>query len=220
MSVFDQYKAKAWPHRFEATIHLPTIAGGTPTDPKVATAWLKTKLAAPDDLIREKVAEIMVERGVTADAAADALVDLAHLTGFKRDEQGLYLEGRCMKSAIKEAASICMAAGKLPISRWGLTNKGLKSFVPEHIFVLDDRMHLGVAEPTGVVQRFVMTWRGTGIDYREYVEDAKLSFTVVSDWDFTHEQWAMIWLTAEQNGVGASRSQGFGRFTVERWEAV
>lgn len=32
------------------------------------------------------------------------------------------------------------------------------------------------------------------------------------------EQWAMIWLTGEQQGIGATRSQGYGRYTVTRWE--
>jgi CRISPR/Cas system CSM-associated protein Csm4 (group 5 of RAMP superfamily) len=30
----------------------------------------------------------------------------------------------------------------------------------------------------------------------------------------------MIWLTAEQQGIGASRSQGFGRFEVTSWERL
>jgi hypothetical protein len=30
----------------------------------------------------------------------------------------------------------------------------------------------------------------------------------------------MLWLTGEQQGVGASRSQGFGRYEVIKWEAA
>lgn len=221
-SVFAGYQKKAWPFRFAGTMHIGTIAGGTPTDQKVAEAWLRTKLADNDDLIREAVAKTMVERGIPADEAVKEVDSFKHLNGFKRDpDHGLYIEGRQLKAAIKEAASVAGSAGKLPTGKvWGATNKGLLGFVAEHIFVVEDRLYLGVSEPSGIMQRFVHTFRGTGIQYEEYVEDAKVSFTVVSDHDFTAEQWAMIWLTGEQQGIGASRSQGFGRYEITSWEPV
>lgn len=214
-SVFDKpkYVAAAYPHRFNGSILISTCAGGTPTDPKVAEGWLKSKLADKDDLIRDAVAEVMVERGVTADEAA-GIVDLnKHLNGFKRDELGLYIEGRQLKACIKEAASI-----RWPNEKWGPTRKGTRSFFPEHVFVVEDRLPFGVQEPSGVMQRFVHTWRGNGIQYEEYVEDAKIDFTLITDYAFKAEEWAMLWLTAEQNGLGASRSQGFGRFQVTKWD--
>lgn len=243
-SVFAKHATKAWPFKFSGTLHVRNIAGGTPSDPKVAEGWLKTKLADKDDLIREAVATTMAERGITADEAAAEVDMLKHLNGFKRDEQGLYIEGRQLKAALKEAASVAVASGKLNARGWGKTNKGLLSYLAEHVMVVEDRLHLGMVEPTGlaayekgglagtgdnpnvvwvseatgITQRFVHTWRGTGIQYEEYVEDAKIDFTIITDHDFTNEQWAMIWLTGEQQGIGASRSQGFGRYEVTRWE--
>lgn len=214
-SVFADLKASAYPYRYEGTLLVGTIAGGIPTDPKVAEGWLRTKIADKDDLIRQMVAETMVERGVTADEAA-AIVDTSkHLNGFKRDDNGLYIEGRQLKAAIKEAANV-----RWPKERWGPSRKGTLSFFAEHVFVVDDRLPLGVTEPTGIVQRFVHTWRGTGIQYEEYVENAKVDFTLITDFEFTKEQWAMLWLTGEQQGIGATRSQGFGRYEVVRWERV
>lgn len=215
MSVFDNYRTKAYPHTYNGTLLVATICGGTPTDPKVAEGWLRTKMADKDDLIRQMVAETMTERGVTAEEATEAVMVDKHLNGFKRDSEGLYIEGRQLKAAIKEAANI-----RWPKDRWGPSSKGTRSFFAEHVFVLEDRLHLGVAEPTGISQRFVHTWRGNGIQYEEYVEAAKINFTVVTDHKFTAEQWAMLWLTGEQNGIGATRSQGFGRYEVVRWEAA
>jgi hypothetical protein len=224
-SIFASYQTKAWPYRFAGTLHIGTIAGGTPSDDKVAEAWLKTKLADKDELIREAVAKTMVERGINAEEAAKEVDSLKHLNGFKRDETGLYIEGRQLKAGLKEAVNIAANAGKITAKGWGKPDndnykKGIKAWFPEHVFVLEDRLHLGVAEPSGIVQRFVHTPRGTGIQYEEYVEDAKISFTVVTDHDFTAEQWAMIWLTGEQQGIGASRSQGFGRYEVTGWERM
>jgi hypothetical protein len=216
MSVFEKYRAKAYPFNHRVTIRVARLAGGTPTDPKVAEGWLKTKLTTNrDDLIREQVAEVMVERGVTADEATKLVDTNKHLNGFKRNASGLYIEGRQMKACIKEAANV-----RWPKDRWGPSRKGTLSFFAEHVFVQEDIMSLGVDEPSGVAQRFVHTWRGSGIQYEEYVDDAELTFTVACDFDFTDEQWGLLWLTAEQQGIGASRSQGYGRFEVTAWDKI
>lgn len=218
-SAFAKFADKAWPFKFHGTLIARNIAGGVPTDPKVAEGWLRTKLADKDDLIREMVAKTMVERGVTADEAATLVDTTKHLNGFKRDELGLYIEGRQLKAAIKEAASVARAVDKLK-SRWGATNKGVQGFVAEHVMVLDDRLYLGVTEPSGVLQSFPKNPRTgqTGIQYTEYIEEATIDFTVVTDHKFADEEWAMLWLTGEQQGIGATRSQGFGKYTVTRWE--
>lgn len=220
MSVFENYRKKAFPFTFEGQLHVNQIAGGIPTDPKVAEGWLRTKLADKDDVIREMVATTMVERGITAEEAAKLVDQYKHLNGFKRDDRGLYIEGRQLKAALKEASSVAMAAGDLPSRGWGRTNKGLLSYVAEHVFVVEDRLYLGVDEPSGISQRFVHTFRGSGIQYEEYVTDTVIDFTVISDHDFSDEEWAMIWLKGEQQGIGASRSQGFGRYSVTKWDRV
>lgn len=225
VSVFAQYEKQAWPYVYQAGLLVGCIAGGTPTNAKVAEGWIKSKGAlgpdAKDDLIRAAVAETMAERGVSTDEAIALVADDKTLNGFKRDpEKGLFVEGRQVKAAIKEAASVAGAADKLPLRSWGKTNKGLLGFIAEHVCVVDDRIYLGRMEETGVNQRFVHTFRGSSIQYEEYVTDAQLNFTVKTDYPFTREQWAMIWLTGQEQGVGSSRSQGFGRYEVTQWDAV
>lgn len=221
MSAFDKYLTDAYPYQFKGTMLVKCLAGGVPTDPKVAEGWIKTKLAPPDDLLREMVSATMLERGVTRDEAVAEVDADKHLNGFKRDDDGvLYIEGRQLKAAIKEAGSVAAAAGKLDRRGWGSTNKGIKSFLAEHVFVIEDRLSLGVTEPTGVNQRFVHTFRGNGIQYEEYVEDAVINFTIATDQDMTERDWAMLWLTGGQNGIGAARSQGYGRYEIMAWEPL
>lgn len=213
-SVFARFRPKAYPHTFTAKLHIGRIAGGTPSDPKVAEGWLRTKLGvAKDDLIREAVAEIMIDRGVTADGATTILNEYKHLNGFKRDANGLYIEGRHLKAGIKEAANV-----RWPRDRWGPSKKGTESYFAEHVFVMQDKLHLGVTEPTGVAQRFVHTWRGSAIQYEEYCDDVTVTATITTDVAFTEEQWGLLWLTGEQQGLGASRSQGYGRYEVVEWK--
>lgn len=221
MGAFDEYKNKIWKYRFAGELFIPVIAGGTPTDPKVAEAWIKTKMGIDSEQqIQEMVAKTMVERGVTADVAAEEVNMNRHLNGFKRTEDGeLFYEGRCLKACIKEAVSVAADVGNIKPRGFGNNSrKGVLSFVAEHVFVPETRLLLGVKEPTRVLQKFVHTFRGSGIQYEEIVENATVSFTVETDHDFTDEEWAAIWLTAEKQGLGASRSQGFGVFEVTKWE--
>lgn len=212
-SVFEKHRAKVYPYRYEGTLLVHDLHGGTPTDPKVAEGWLRSKLAAKDDIIRSLVAQTMLERGIEDPEEALEHVDsLKHLNGFKRDGHGLYIEGRQLKAGIKEAANI-----RWPKRRWGPSSKGTRSFFAEHVFVQEERLHLGVESPSGIHQRFVHTWRGAGIQYEEYVDEAKLSFHLVTDSEFSKDDWAALWLTAEAQGLGSSRSQGFGQYEVVNW---
>lgn len=223
-SIFEGFRPAAYPYRFDVELVIGTLAGGTPTDPKVAEGWLKTKLGLdPGDLLRDEVAKVMVERGVTdMDEAVGAVVADKHLNGFRRMESGeLFIEGRQVKAMVKEAANI-----RWPKDRWGPSSKGTRSFFAEHFFIAENRIGLGVTEPTAIEQRFVHTWRGNGIQYEETVTDAHVAFTLYCDYDLDAETknckkgegWALFWLTAESNGLGASRSQGYGTFAVTKFE--
>lgn len=231
MSVFEKYKARAYPHNYLAELSVRQLLGGTPTDPRVAEGWIRSKMGFDNDkIIQDAVAEVMVERGVTAGEAVEIVNAEKNLNGFKRDESGLYIEGRQVKAAIKEAANVRWPNGRWSADKGGkvrllikegterTSGKATRSFIAEHVSVQEDRIHLGVMEPTGVSQRFVHTWKGSGISYEEYVEDVKLSFTVATDVEFSEEQWALLWLTGQEQGIGASRSQGYGRYVVTRWD--
>lgn len=215
-SVFADQRGRIYAHRWAGTIVVSRLVGGIPSDQRVAEGWIKKKVGADnDDLVREMVAKTMVERQMDLDEATEAVVKDFNVNGFKRSGGEPYIEGRQLKACLKEASNI-----RWPKRRWGPTSKGTKSFFAEHVFVDEDVLHLGVAEPSGVQQRFVMTWRGTGITYEEYVEDAKVSFHVTSDYEVEPDDWADLWITAERQGIGATRSQGFGTFAVVAWEKV
>lgn len=218
-SAFAAHTNTAWPHRYAATITVTNLAGGVPSDPNIAKGWLGTKLADKDDLIRDLVAQTMVERGITADEAAEEVDKLKHLNGFKRNEHGLYIEGRQLKAAIKEAAGVARATDKLKM-KWGTTNKGVLGFVAEHIMVVEDTLQLDVTQPSRVLQSFPKNPRTgqTGIQYTEVIDETSFDCTIIADYKFSDQEWAMLWLTGEQQGIGASRSQGFGRYEVTRWE--
>lgn len=227
-SIFADIADKTFDQKFHAELLVYELHGGIPTDPKKAAGWIASKMGLKDEALQEMVVKTMTERGVDfetmthedIEAAAEEIADLRQLNGFKRVDDQLCIEGRQVKAMLKEAASIAVAGNHLPARGWGKTNKGLLNFLAEHIFVLEDKIPLGVVEPSGISQRFVHTWRGSGIQYEEYVIDAKVSCTVVTDYDWPKEFWPTVWVIAEKNGLGASRSTGVGTFEVTAWDHI
>ena len=245
-SIFADIAEKTFDKQYHAELLVGEIHGGIPTDPNKAAGWIASKMGLKDEMLRDMVVKTMEERGTVEAAtseditdAASEVSDLKQLNGFKRcdwsERNGttlgsgtdfqkvdgqLCIEGRQVKAMLKEAASIAVAGDHLPSRGWGKTNKGLLNFLAEHIFVLDDKIPLGVTEPSGISQRFVHTWRGSGIQYEEYVTDAKVEFTVVTDFEWPEKFWPTVWVIAEKNGLGASRSTGVGTFEVQAWDQL
>lgn len=239
-SVFAEVKGRSFPYVYNATIEVDTLVGGIPSDPNVAKGWLETKVkgVTSDEQIQRLVTETMVERKVSADEALDIVNKLRNLNGFKRTKGGvLYYEGRQLKAALREAVSVAASVGKIKIQGWGNTRKWIQGFFPEHVFVQEVKLPLRVqsrdpnnpdeflddvftpaTEPTDILQQFVHTRFGSSIQYQEFVERARFDFTVVADHAFTDKDWEMIWTTGEMNGLGASRSQGYGTYRVVKWE--
>ncbi len=239
MSVFDKYEKDVYKYKWDCELFVSNIHGGVPANPKVALAWLRTKVMDKDEDILALVEQTMIDRGLdpkgkmdetTLDGALEEAVKTRQLSGFYRycpvherackdkEHEGLLelsIRGRHIKAMVKEAANIAYAK-----ERWGPTKKGTRSFFAEHVFIAEDWIPLGRTAPDGVDQRFVSTWRGTGIQYDEFVEDAKVKFTVLTDHKFTAKEWGVLWVIAQRNGLGAARSQGFGTFSVERWDAA
>jgi hypothetical protein len=243
-NVFRAYQDEIYKYKFDGRIVVDQLMGGTPSDPKVAEGWLKTKMGLDKDtIIQNAVAEVMAQRNVTEGEALKEIDSKRHLNGFKRErcpncpEKGLcggthplIIEGRHMKAMLKEAASVARSVNNLP-ARMGSTNKGVLSFVAEHVIVVEKTLIVGVKdhatgkvvdaiEPTDILQSFPKNpiTKQTGIQYCEFVENAHIDFTVVSDYDFTEQEWAAMWITGGNQGIGASRSQGYGRFEITKWD--
>jgi len=177
--VFEEFVEETWKFQYKAVLQFVDIAGGVPSDPKVAEGWIKSKAKDPnkEDRIRAEVAKLMEERKLSEDEAAAELNALRNCNGFRRDKVTgqLYFEGRQAKAALKEAVSVAVAAGNLEARKWGNTNKGAISFAAEHIQVLTEQVFLthldgsAVKSPTKVLQTFPVNpiTKQTGIQYTE-----------------------------------------------------
>lgn len=135
----------------------------------------------------------------------------------------LLIDGRQVKAMLKEAAMIAGAAGHLPMTKWGKTSKAMKGFLAEHLFVEEERILLRRTEPDRIEQAFVHTFRGAGLKLEEMLDDVEVAFTLIADFDFASmdpDFFGKVFSAGEYNGLGASRSQGFGRFAVTAFERI
>lgn len=201
------------------------VMGGTPKRPDVIEAWLRknTGVTEQDELLmmtRRTLAEqgIEVAENATMDdmiAASKSMAVERNTNGFKFDATtGLYIETRQIKAGLKECVNILFAG-----ERWGRTFKGPKNYLAERVYVEGDTVPLGRMQPDGI-EMIIGHINGpqgekSTLTYHEYVLRATCSIVVASLEDcITTDQWSAIWQLSMDNGFGALRSQGHGRYDV------
>lgn len=242
-SVFAEREAAIFT-TYEATIHVPyKIVGGSPKDPKLVEAWLRKHLGTKsDEEIQARMVQHLIEMGVelSKDATPAELEEAFANTaeeiktqGFKRSPEGrICIEGRHLKAALKESMNIVYPQGEYKFGQYknkkgqDTAGKNGKSYLAERVFVGPEMIEIA-DEISGVDLAIghIKGWRDddvrSTIGYFEYVEGCSFDFTVqVLDDCITEAQWSRIWIHGQQNGIGAMRSQGFGRYEVTRWEVA
>lgn len=207
------------------------VMGGVPKDPKLIEGWLRAKAGISDvEEVRMALLRTLNELGaeVTPDmtyeeveAAAEKIAGTKETSGFKRDPvNGLFLESRQVKAALKEATNILYAG-----ERVGPTKKGARSYLAERVFPTPDQLFLGRKDPDGVE---MMVGHVTGpqgprstLGYHEYTRQSTIECDIlVAKNAIPAEWWPDLWTLMEENGLGALRSQGYGKFDVLEWEEI
>jgi len=190
------------------------LLGGVPRNEKLIKNWLEAR--GITDRTNETVSEVDLTEAE----------DWAW-SGFKVDEQrGHYIETRQIKAMIKENAKV------LGITR---TERGSKQILQHALFVFpdedenperpwdQDRIYLGT-DPNIPLSSIDTCGHITGpqgprniLKRNDYVERPLLKFRVCilkGQTKFTKKALAKTLSLAQDGGLGASRSQGYGRFKV------
>jgi hypothetical protein len=202
------------------------LVGGIPVVPAGADRadayeqWARGQGVEPP--ASEELAGMLAEE----DDMPVAVADVEGLeTGFRSDEEGLYIEARQVKAMLREAAQ-----------RLGLIKRtrGLRQVVQHdlHVRATDgsQKLHLGRAEPDGRDQRpiSVVTRQGprTAIKRYAYVTQPTLVFDVlvlaggVGDGLVGPDELRAMLELGGMLGLGADRSQGEGCFRLISTEEV
>ncbi len=227
---------KMW-SKYRVTLQFASpCIGGIPNAKNLIKGWLGTKnLATTEAELDELVNATAADLGGKVEEKASAM-----WTVFKRDEKGIYLEGRQVKAMFKESSNILRdmlvkAEGKGKVKKAGEERSrfsNLKSRVAERLYVEEDQIYLFrlqdgngpsviLKEADGSEERpiHVTTPMGprTALKRTDFVNaGTRASFTVktLNDNVVDQELLAVLLEHSAENGLGADRSQGNGKFTV------
>jgi hypothetical protein len=153
--------------------------------------------------------------------AADPLADIGS-SGFKKNGGGLYIEARQIKACYKEGATLIGMTRKDKV-------KGYvgRQFFQHAFFVEPDVIHLDRDEPDGTERIFgsVMTMQGPRSIVRnvDYLLGLEIEFVVKALKDgnrLKDEHHRQLLALMQDDGIGACRSQGYGKFDVIEYETA
>lgn len=189
------------------------FAASLPKDRDAIRAMLEHRMPGrkPDGAVP---IDELVDQVATAVATEDQ-PDEEQLPGastFPSDEKGLYYEGRCVRGHLKDCA--------LQIQGFFPSVKNFRAKFVNRVYVMTDKIYLGVNEVAGTQERFiqVMTRQGprSSIKYIDWVDSPTLEFTLrlLNDDVITEEHLKAVFEYGGIHGMGGERSQSWGRYTA------
>ena len=255
-SVFAKHEADVFT-TYNVKLYLEKITGGIPANPNVLKSWIETKLKgqsrAQDVLLNHlrdmhpgAFASLDSLEGDELDAAlsnlAGELGESSHGSIFKRDGPFPIIEGRQIKSMLKEASNVVL--GKMKLGGYKTPSgeqahaKVAKGVIPETVFVPQSQVRLyaepELIKPAPVAQEtrpcqprteqdkyHGAPSQNTSLKLMEVAHNAYLTFdmrVLRGVAEALEPYWPHIFIHAQENGLGADRSQGSGRFTVIQFE--
>lgn len=180
-------------------------------------------------------------------AAARSVVDFRKSV-FKRSPTGLHLESRQVKAMLREATATLYAGERWGLTSKGAkaflaervhiepgyvylcrpTDDLVSAYTAckgpaERAAILDQMEQCVVNEPDGTRQAVLHVSGPQGlrdaISAQDYVEQPVIIFrALVAKDELSADVWDKLWVFCQENGLGAMRSQDFGRFNVFHFE--
>lgn len=200
------------------------LCGGIPKHPGVIKSWLEARAPSEAALERREQAgeEITPIEELAEEVAGQVYAPTPEeqmskvWAGFKHDEgMGLYVDGSHFKSHLKDCATV--------LSRM-LDIKAFKAKLANRLFVVEDQVPLGKAEPDGFWEHpvhVILPGQGprSALKRTDYVHRPTLTLhlKVLSDGMVTRKTLEQLLEYGETHGFGAERGLGNGRY---EWELV
>lgn len=203
------------------------LCGGIPKTAKLIEGWLAAQKPPLTDLSAPTAAEMGCDLMEAEERA---------WTGFKFQEGiGYYIESRQIKAMLKESANVTGVTTKI---------KGAKNFISNGLFVKPDKIPLGVTAFQGAdIQQGLCEAGVLGYDETVcHISGPMGKRSALKRFDFAWqprlelEIWVlnrfddkdvipekvlrMLFEHGQESGGGANRSQEYGKFDVESFEAV
>lgn len=195
------------------------LCGGTPRNQELIEAWVKARTGHDDALTKQQTAEALA-------ALTDQVAEKSWI-GFPADDRGLFVWSRQVKALFREAATML----RITTQKMGSKQIFQHGFEIKEPGTGGDRLHLDRKEADGTDESpiHVVTAQGprTALRRMDYVTKAKLSFEIwvlrteaAEKRHVGKEEIVKMLAFCQENGLGASRSQGYGKFDVVEFSAL
>jgi CRISPR/Cas system CSM-associated protein Csm4 (group 5 of RAMP superfamily) len=205
------------------------ILGGIPKDPEIIKGWLtarakKTRTAQEIKELAEKIAQEVKSK---SDEEEYSKEEEKTWTTFKSDKIGIYLEERQIKALLREAASTLRLTAIA----------GLRDLINHGVFTHPDKIHFCnkngfIRKPDAYIEDVghVMGPRGPRsiLKRADYLEKPKISFELwvarslhtKREDPLTKDRLYKMLILGQNIGLGANRSQGYGKFNLIKFEEI
>jgi len=209
----DRFQARNLYDVYNCTIKFTDrLCGGVPQNKDLIETWVKARTGYDDELTQAQ----------TKEAVNDLVDDVMEKSwvGFFSDERGLWLHSRNVKAAFKQGASM-LRLTKTKAGSKQIFNEGMeiKSATGDH------KLYFARKKPDGTEEKpiHVMTAQGprTALKRFDYVNGVILKFEIwvlkTAPQESRHigeEDLVKVLTFMQENGIGADRSQGEGKFEV------
>jgi len=219
----DRFNAERLYDRYRVQIQIrDRICGGMPKNPDLIKNWVEATTGHADEISEKLIQE-------NAELVVNEVAEKCW-NGFPEDaKHGLFVPCRNIKACLKQSAQLLgiykNKRGSKQIMAEGMEVKG------NEFEGRSDRVYLGKKMPDGTDESaiHVMTAQGprTALRRMDYVTKPTLSFEIwvlkTAAQETRHigeEQLVEILTHAQENGLGASRSQGEGKFNVIEFQKI
>lgn len=222
MTADNRFSARRLYDVYQVTIAFrDRLCGGKPANDELLADHIRRTTGHDDELTKRQIEDAQAKL-----PDLDGLQEIEEQkleksrTRFLSDEKGLYIDTYQVKAMFRQSASM-LGIYKKRIGTKNMCAEGAEIKGPDH----EARLYLGKKEPDGTEESVVhaMTPKGpiSGIKHVDYVEKARLSFEIwvlkTESGEKRHigEKDVVEILTfAQENGLGADRARGMGKFDV------
>lgn len=224
-SMFDRTRLY---HRWKVKIRiLERMDGGVPKDKSMIKKWVEAKTGFADEQSQKLAEEHLPDIEALTEAESKGL-----WTGFKKDSTGHYIESRQIKAMFRECFVVCGITGTKRGSRQILQhgfeikgpNAGSKVYMED---VETGSMEVEIEDEEKAIHVNTQQGPRSALKRVDFVTQATLDFEIwvlITDPRATNhigeEEIVEALNLAQENGLGANRSQGSGKFEVLEFEPI
>jgi hypothetical protein len=212
-----QFEGTLWDY-YRVKLKVGHLVGGVPKDPKMVEAWIG---ATCKEFSQEERAKIVQATVAALPEKIGEELDNSGTTFLVDPDNGLYLEGRQLKALLKECANIMRNSVPSGKKDGELGVAALKSKMADQVFVEEEKVFLDRQRIDRTIQRAIHIPDGprgprNAIKVSDILDNVDVAFTVrrLRKGTVSEEALFLCLHFGEQNGLGADRSQGFGKFKV------